>query len=142
MFQSIDEGLIIKHRFVISFLLLFNLLHEQFLLDEGIIQLSVSIAELMMVNEKLESFSQSRFGSVIFGQWRHRLRMFHNESRVQTLRFKEASDQLINKSVGSSWIAAINVMFSTLFVEEDLSLLCFDVFRNGLSQLFLKFFHH
>ena len=59
VFQSVDKSLIVEHGLIISFFFLLNLLHEQLFLDEGIVQLSVSVTELVVVNEKLKSFSKS-----------------------------------------------------------------------------------
>lgn len=140
--QSINESLIVEHRFIISFFLLFNLLHKQFLLNEWVVQFSISVAEFVVVDEKFKSFSQTRFRSVILGQWWHWLWMFNDEGWVQTLRFEEASDQLVNQSGGCSWVATINMMLLALFIEELSCFFCFNIFRKWLAKLFFKFFHH
>lgn len=85
MFQGIYEHLVVEHAFIVSFFLLFDLAHKQFFLYERIIKFSIGITELVILNEQLESFSESRFGSVILGQRRHKLRMFDNEGWIKTL---------------------------------------------------------
>ena len=59
MLESIDECLIIEHGLVISFFFLLNLLEEQLFLHEGVIQLSVGIAEFVVVDEELKPLSES-----------------------------------------------------------------------------------
>lgn len=51
MLQGINEGLIIEHTLVVTFLFFLDLLHEQILLDERIIKLSEGIAEFHMLDE-------------------------------------------------------------------------------------------
>jgi len=92
MLQSINKSLIIEHRFIISFFFLFDLLHEKFFLNERIIEFGIGICEFMVLDEELESFGKSRFGSMVFGKRRHHLRMLDDEGRVETLTLKEFAD--------------------------------------------------
>ncbi len=85
MFQSIYEHLIVKHTLIVSFFLLFHLTHKEFFLYKRIVKFSVGIAELVIFDEQLESFSQSRFGSVVLSQRRHWLRMFDDEGGIKAL---------------------------------------------------------
>lgn len=55
MFKSLDEFSIVSHGFIISLLLGFNLLLEEFLLYERIIQLCVGIGEFLIIDKQLES---------------------------------------------------------------------------------------
>jgi len=67
MLKSINEDLVVEHRFIISFFFLFHLLHEELLLDEWVIELGVCVTKLMVFDEELESLSQSGLGSMVFG---------------------------------------------------------------------------
>ena len=92
MFECIDEDLVIEHGFIISFFLFLYLLLEEFLLHKWIVELSIGIAELVILNEELEPFSQSRLGPMVLGQRRHHLGVLHDEGGVQTLSLQEAAD--------------------------------------------------
>ena len=85
MFQGIYEYLVVEHTFIVSFFLLSDLVHKELFLYKRIVKFSIGIAELVILNEQLESLSESRFGSVILGQRRHQLRMFDNEGWIKTL---------------------------------------------------------
>jgi hypothetical protein len=84
--KGIDKDLIVEHGLIVSFLFFLYLLEEELFLNEGVIELSICIAELMVLNEELESFSESRFGSVVFGKRRHHLGVFDDEGGVEALR--------------------------------------------------------
>lgn len=68
--------------------------------------------------------------------------MLHDKGRVQALTFKETAYQLVNKSDASSWGAAVNVVFSALFVEKLSGFLTFKVLGEWFTKAFFKFFHH
>lgn len=104
MFQGVDECFIIEHGLIVSFLLLFDLLHEEIFLEERIVEFGVGVTELVVVDEELESLGESWFCPVVFGQWRHHLRMFDNKGWVQTLGLEETSDQLVNQSYRRSGV--------------------------------------
>ena len=57
MLERIHKSLIVKHRFVVSSLLLLHLLQEQILLHKGIIQLRIRIAKLVVINKELKPLS-------------------------------------------------------------------------------------
>lgn len=142
MFQCVNECFIVEHWLVISFFLFSNLLHEEFLLDEWIVQFCVCVTELVVVDEKLESFCQSWFWSVVLGQRWHGLWVFNDEGWVQALSFEEASDKLVNQPVGGSWLAAVNVMLFALLIEEVSGLFSFDILGDWFSKFLFEFFHH
>jgi len=83
MFKSIDKDLVVEHAFVITFFFFLDLSKEKILLDEGIIEFGIGVTELVIFDEKLKPFGESRFRSMIFGQRGHELRMFNDEGRVQ-----------------------------------------------------------
>ena len=68
MLQSVNEDLIVSHRLVVSLLLLLYLLQKQLFLHKGIVKLSVSVSELMVLDKQLKSLSQSRLRSVVLGK--------------------------------------------------------------------------
>lgn len=119
MLQSIHKDLIVEHTLIITFFLLLDLFQKEFFLDERIVEFSVSVAELVVLDEEFESFSESRFGSVVLSEGRHELRMLDDESRVQALSFQESSNKLVNQPDGGSGFRAINVVLFALGIEED-----------------------
>ena len=60
-------------------------------MDEGVVEFSIGVAELMVFDEKLEPFCESGFGTVIFGEGRHELGVFDDESWVEALGFQEST---------------------------------------------------
>ncbi len=68
MFQCVYEHIVVEHGFVITFLLLLHLGHEELLLHEGVVQLGVGIAELVVLDEEFESFSETGLAAVVFGK--------------------------------------------------------------------------
>ena len=123
MFKSIDKHLIIEHTFIISFFFFANLLQKEFFLDKGIVEFSVSITELVVLDEQFEPFGQSRFRTMVFGQRRHHLRMLDDESRIEALTFKELANQFVNQSDRCAGIRAIYLVLLTLLIVELFSFL-------------------
>lgn len=142
MLQRIHKSLIVKHWLVISLLFLIDLLLEQFPLHERIIQFSVCIAELMVIYEQFESFSETCFWSMVFGQWRHQLRMLNNECWVKTLWLQKFSDQLVNESNRCPWRGTNHLMFNTLSIKERPWFFWIEILRQLLAKFLLKFLHH
>jgi hypothetical protein len=54
--------------------------------------------------------------------------MFNDKCRVEALRFEKTSNELVDKSVGGSWWAAIDFVFFALVIEELSSFLSGEVF--------------
>ncbi len=111
-------------------------------MDEGIVQFRVSVTEFVVVDEEFESFGKARFGSVVFGQWGHELRVLNDEGWVETLGFEESTNKLVNKSVGGSGFAAVNVVFFALCVKELSGFFSREVLGEWLAKFLFEFFHH
>jgi len=90
--EGINEDLVVEHALVVSFLLLLDLLKEELFLDEGVIELGVGVAELVVLDEEFEPLSESGFGAVVLGQGRHELRVLDDEGGVEALGLKEPAD--------------------------------------------------
>ena len=58
MLQSVHKDLVVEHGLVVTFFLLGHLLQEELLLHEGVVQLGVGVAELVVFDEELEPLSQ------------------------------------------------------------------------------------
>lgn len=58
------------------------------------------------------------------------------------MRLKETTNKLVNQPYGGSGMAAVNMMFFTLFIIEISGLIAIDVFRKWFTKLFFKLFHH
>jgi hypothetical protein len=142
VFERIDEDLVIEHGFVISFFLLLYLQQEEFLLHEGVVQLSIGIAELVILNEELEPLSQSGLGTVVLGQGRHHLGVLHDEGGVQALGLEESADEFVDESDGGPGVGAVHLVLLALLVEEHLCFLGLEVCRDGFSEFLLESFHH
>lgn len=142
MFQGIYEDLIVKHRFIVSFLFLTDLGHKEVLLNEGVVELSVCIAEFVIFDEKLETLSKSGLAAMVFGQWGHGLRMLDDKGGVQALRFQEAADQLINEPKGGPWVRAVHLVQLALGIKESLCFLTLQISGQGHSEAFLQLLHH
>jgi hypothetical protein len=140
--KRINEDFVIEHGFIISFVLLLDLIQKQLFLDEGVIELCVGIAQLVVVNEQLETLSQSGFGAMVFGQGRHKLWVLDDEGRVFALGFDEVADQLVNQTGGITWSLADDVVLGALFVEELTGFFSCDVFGQRFAEFGLEFFHH
>jgi hypothetical protein len=54
-------------------------------LNEGVVQLSVGVAKLVVFDEEFKTFGQSWFGAMVFGEGRHELWVFNNEGGVEAL---------------------------------------------------------
>jgi hypothetical protein len=85
--EAITEIFIVSHSFIVSLLLVLNLLDEDLALLEGIVQLSESVSEFVVVDEELESLSHIGLSAVILSKRRHDLRMFHDEGRILAVNF-------------------------------------------------------
>jgi len=83
-----------------------------------VVQLCVSVDDLVIVTEKFESFGETFFGSVPFGEWRHNSWGIDDISWVLALGFKEMSAKFIDQTSGSSWVRALNIMVFTDFIEN------------------------
>lgn len=142
MLKGIDKDLIVEHRLIISFFFFLYLLQEELFLHEGVIELSIRITELMVLNEELEPFSESRFGSMILGKWRHHLGVLNDEGRVKALRLQESSDEFIDESNGGAWIGAIYFVLLALLVKENLCFFGLEVLGDGFSEFLLELLHH
>lgn len=124
MFQGIHEHVVVVHGLVVTSVLLVDLIHEQLLLLEGVIQLSVGVAKLMVVNEKLKSLAQSWLGPVVFRKRRHFLGMLGDEGWVETLAFEKTAHQFINESGRGPRLIAVNFMLDAKLIEKGTSLFC------------------
>ena len=123
MLKGVNKDLIVEHGLVISFFLLSHLLQEELLLYEGIVQLGVGVAELVVFDKKLEALGESGLGSMVLGERRHHLRMLNDESGVKALGLKEFAYQLVNKSDSGPGVSAINFVQFALLIKEDLCFL-------------------
>lgn len=121
MLQGIDEHLIVEHAFVISFFLLLDLAHEEFLLYERVVEFGVGVAKLVVLDEEFEPLSKSGLGPVVLGQRRHHLRMLDDEGRVETLGLEKSAHQLVDQPYRSSGIRAFHFVLLALSIEERLS---------------------
>lgn len=122
MFECVHEDLIVEHGLIVSFLLLPDLSHEELLLHEGIVELGVGVAELVVFDEEFEPLGEAGLAAVVFGERRHRLRVLDDEGGVQALRLEEAAHQLVDESDGGSGVGAVHLVLLALLVEEHLSL--------------------
>jgi hypothetical protein len=122
VFERVHEDLIVEHGFVVSFLLLSHLCHEQFLLHEGVVELGVGIAELVVFDEELEPLGEAGLAAVVLGERRHRLWVLDDEGGIQALRLEEAADQLVDESEGGSGVRAVDLVLLALLIEEHLGL--------------------
>lgn len=118
MLESINKCLIIEHRFVVTFFFFLDLLEEKLLLCEGIIQLGIRVAELMMVNKQLKPLSDPRLRTMILRQRRHQLRMLGDKGRVKALSLQEMPHKLINQTRGGARIRASHMMKVALLIKE------------------------
>ena len=89
----IDECLVNTLCFVVTGLLLSDLLLEAKSLLERIVQLRVGVAELLPAHEALETFAQTRARAMVLGQGRHHLRVTDCNGRV--------SNKLCSKSTSN-----------------------------------------
>jgi hypothetical protein len=140
--ERIHEDLVVEHGLVVSLLLLADLREEELLLDEGVVELSVGIAELVVLDEELESLSESGLAAVVLGERRHGLRVLGDEGGVEALRLEEAADQLVNEPDGRARVRAVDLVQLALLVEERLSLLGLDVFGQRHAEALLQALHH
>jgi hypothetical protein len=83
-----------------------------------IVQLSVSINDFIVVNEKLESLRKTSLGPVPFSQWGHDGWSLSNEAWVFALAFQIFTDKFVNKSGCCPWCFALNILSNTEIVEE------------------------
>ena len=142
MLQCVDKCLIVEHGLVISFFLFLDLLQEQFLLDEGVVELGVGIAELVVVDEELKPLSESGLGSMVLGERGHELGVFGDEHGVEALGFEEVAYQLINEPGGCPRIGTDHVMLLALVIEKLIGFLCLDILGQLLTQALLQFLQH
>ena len=67
---------------------------------------------------------------MVFGQRRHNLRVFDDESWVQTLNFDEGTNKLVQKSGCGSWRSAVNIKLFAEIIKEHSRLLSSKVLRE------------
>lgn len=117
--SRINESLIVTLCLVISKILLPHLLLEVGLLDEGIVQLGVGVAELASGDETLETFTQSLARAVTLGERRHDLRVADDEGRRDALVLNELPNELQDRRRGEHPNEKIaSECKSTHFVQE------------------------
>ena len=93
-YSRVHEGLVDTLSLVVSLVLLPCLLLEPLSLVERIVQLGVSVADLLGSDESLEPLAKTRSGSMTLGQGRHDLRVSDDERRVDALVLDELADEL------------------------------------------------
>lgn len=103
--------------------LVLNLLDEDLTLLEGVVKLSEGIADLESIDEQFESLGHVGLGSVVLRKRRHDLRMLCDEGRVDTVNFKEMTDELVNQTGGGTRSSADNLVDRSLNIEELASFL-------------------
>jgi len=125
VFQGLDEIFINGHGFFITLCLFLHLGSESLSLIIGIVQLSESITDFVIVDEKFESFGETGQFSVVFSQGGHEDGVFSQESGVKAVNFDESTNQLIDKSGGGVRRGAFNLMLLGQQSEEFIG------FRGG-----------
>ena len=83
---------------IVPLFLLSHLLLEPQTLFKGVVQLGVSVAELLSAHEALEPFAQARTRTMPLGERGHDLRMADDERRGDAEGFDELSDKLESQS--------------------------------------------
>jgi hypothetical protein len=81
-------------RLLITLRLLVHLLLKVGLLNEGVVQLGVSVADLASSDESLETLAESGTGTVVLGEGRHDLRVTDDEGGGDALVLDELADEL------------------------------------------------
>lgn len=140
--ESLAEDVINELSLVISSSLGGSLLLEERTLDVGVVQLSVSIAELASSAEKLETLGEMRGVTMPLGEGRHDLRVIHDEGGGDALRLNELTDELIEETVSGLGRRALNVELSAKLLEEDGGGLSSEIGGEGDLELLLKSGHH
>lgn len=104
--QAGAEVLVDDLGLVVTLVLLVGLLLETQTLVERVVQLSVGINDLLLTDEGLESLAETGMLTVVFGQWRHHLRVAENKGGVDTGLFDELAHELVEHTgVGERWRA-------------------------------------
>jgi hypothetical protein len=144
IFKGSTEVLINKLSLVVSLILLVCLLLESKTLVEGVIQLSVSIDDLLLTNESLESFTKSNTVTVVLGQRRHHLRVSSDEGGVDTLLLNELSDELVEHTCVGLRGRTVDLVGLKDLLQELVGLLGVKLVsgRELLSSSLLKRGHH
>ncbi|KAI6763412.1 hypothetical protein HG531_012800 [Fusarium graminearum] len=134
------EVLIDKLSLVVTLVLLAGLLLETQALVEGIVQLGVSVGDLLLAHESLESLAQTGDLTVVLGERAHDLRVASDERRVDTLLLDELANQLVNHAGVSQRRCALQVHLLKDILEELVGLLSVELVtrRKLLASSLLK----
>jgi hypothetical protein len=76
-----------------------DLLFKSGSLNDGIVQLCVGIANLLLATEEFEPLGQAGDGAMPLSQWGHDLRVLHDEGWIDASFLQEFADQLWNKNI-------------------------------------------
>lgn len=93
--QSLAESLVDKLGLVVTLLLLAGLLFEAKTLVKGIVQLGVSVDNLLLADESLETLAETLVAAVILGERRHHLGVTSDHSGVDALLLDKLTDKLV-----------------------------------------------
>mmetsp|Transcript_27788 Transcript_27788/g.24388 ORF Transcript_27788/g.24388 Transcript_27788/m.24388 type:complete len:243 (-) Transcript_27788:1073-1801(-) len=142
VFEGLNEAFIDLHGFIITLSLLLGLVNESLSLVEGIVQLSESVTNFVMVNEELESFSEAWVFSVQLSKRRNQDGMVNDESGVQAVNFNEVADELVNQSSSGDGSRAFNLVLNGLLLEELEGFFGFDILGDFLTKLLTESLQH
>lgn len=116
--ECLEEVLIHTASFVVTSCLGLCLLLEASALPRGVVQLSVSIANLSLQNESLKSFCKTRFGSVPLGQGTHDLGMLGDETWIHNTLLNEMTTELVQETSSSPGSSALHSVLNAKIVEN------------------------
>lgn len=117
------EVLINELSLVVTLVLLPSLLLETHTLVEGIVQLGVGVANLLLADESLETLAESGEVTVVLGERRHHLGVASDEGWVDAGILDPLADELVEHAGVGEWGRALNVVLLQQRLEELASLL-------------------
>ena len=120
--QCAKEVLVDEHRLVVALLRQAELLLEAFFLVDGVVQLRVSVGQLLAVHHQFEAFSQSRLRAVLLRQGRHLHRIVRDESGLDVRTFAELAEDFVDELALAHRFVGFHLQFLADFPDFLLSL--------------------
>ncbi len=129
--KSLTEGLVNELGLVVTLVLLAGLLLESGSLVKGIVQLSVSIANLLGSNKDLETLAKTGDVSVVLGQRRHHLGVAENEGGVDAGVLKVLTNKLVEHTGVGQRRRADQVVVLENLLQELVGLVAVKIVTRG-----------
>ena len=119
-----------------------HLLLEALALDERAVQLGVRVAELLLVDEELESLGEARVAAVPLGERGHDARVVHDERRVDAVGLDVVADERVEHPRDSVRLGQLNLRLLDEVLQERQEAVVVEVVREGLAGALLQLGNH